>query len=209
MFNECCSYLLGGGPVLYTIFAFSIIAWVFIFHKLMVFNNTGTQSHRRHDEIIEMAKDNRVPEAFNICKSNNGLYSKIIHNTLLLKGHTPHQFDMASSVNILGEKRKLEGLNGTIGLIASMCPLLGLLGTVMGMISTFNVIIIYGTGEPGLMGKGISQALITTQVGLFLAVPILFFYEFLETRKQSVKWEMERYIKKLKTVLCGNNGFRN
>lgn len=59
------------------------------------------------------------------------------------------------------------------------------------------------------MGKGISQALITTQVGLFLAVPIVFFYEFLETRKQSVKWEMELYIKKLKTVLCGNNGFRN
>ena len=116
MFNECCSYLLDGGPVLYTIFAFSIIAWVFIFHKLMVFNNTGTQSHRRHDEIIEMAKDNLVPEALNICKSNNGLYSKIIHNTLLLKDHTPHQFDMASSVNILGRSVNLKGLTVQSGL---------------------------------------------------------------------------------------------
>ena len=59
------------------------------------------------------------------------------------------------------------------------------------------------------MGKGISQALITTQVGLFLAVPIVFFYEFLENKKQGIKWEMELYIKKLKTVLCGNNEFRN
>lgn len=205
MFNECCSYLLDGGPVLYAIFIFSIIAWIFIFYKLMVFKNTGKQSHRWHDEIIEMAKYNRVPEAINICKSNNGLYSKIIHNTLLLKGHTPHQFDMASSVNVLGEKRKLEGLNSTIGLIAGMCPLLGLLGTVLGMISTFYIIAKYGTGDAGLMGKGISQALITTQVGLFLAVPILFFYEFLETKKQSIKWEMVLYIKKLKTILCGNN----
>jgi biopolymer transport protein ExbB len=209
MLNECFMYFLDGGPVLYTIFVFSVIAWIFIFHKLMVFKNTGTQSHRRHDEIINIAKDNRVPEALNICKSNNGLYSKIIHNTLLLKGHTPHQFDMASSVNLLGEKRKLECFNGTIGLIARMCPLLGLLGTVMGMISTFYVITIYGTGEPGLMGKGISQALITTQVGLFLAVPILFFYEFLENKKQGIKWEMELYIKKLKTVLCGNNGMES
>lgn len=244
MFNECYSYLLGGGPVLYTIFAFSIIAWIFIFHKLIVFKNTGTQSHRRHDEIIEMVKDDRVPEslntlklksglyskiirnrwqdesvetakddrvlkALNICKSKDGLYSKTIHNTLLLKGHTPHQFDRASAVNILREKPKLERFNSTIGLIAGMCPLLGLLGTVLGMISTFYIIAKYGTGDPGLMGKGISQALITTQVGLFLAVPILFFYEFLENRKQSVKWDIELYIKKLKTVLCSNNDVKS
>ena len=59
------------------------------------------------------------------------------------------------------------------------------------------------------MGKGISQALITTQVGLFLAVPILFFYEFLENRKQSVKWDIELYIKKLKTLLCSNNDVKS
>lgn len=209
MFNECCSYLLDGGPVLYTIFAFSVIAWIFIFHKLMVFKNTGKKSHNWHDGIIEMAKENRVSEALNVCKSNDGPLSKILNNALLLKGHTPRKFDRAISVNMIEEKSKLERFNGTIGLIARICPLLGLLGTVLGMISTFYVITIYGTGEPVLMGKGISQALITTQVGLFLAVPILFFYEFLENKKQGIKWEMELYTRKLKTVLCGNNGMES
>ena len=58
--------------------------------------------------------------------------------------------------------------------LVALCPLLGLMGTVTGMILTFQAISLYGTGDPKLMAGGISQALVTTVLGLIVAIPLLF-----------------------------------
>ena len=68
----------------------------------------------------------------------------------------------------------IERGNGLIKLLAATSPLLGLLGTVTGMILTFQAISLYGTGDPKLMAGGISQALVTTVLGLVVAIPLLF-----------------------------------
>ena len=70
----------------------------------------------------------------------------------------------------------------TIAIIAAVSPLLGLLGTVTGMIETFQVITLFGAGDPRLMSGGISQALITTQLGLAVAIPLLLLHSFLQGR---------------------------
>lgn len=75
---------------------------------------------------------------------------------------------------ILAEIPALESGNGLIKLLAAISPLLGLLGTVTGMILTFQVISLFGTGDPKLMAGGISQALVTTVLGLVVAIPLLF-----------------------------------
>ncbi|MBT4146044.1 MAG: MotA/TolQ/ExbB proton channel family protein, partial [Gammaproteobacteria bacterium] len=71
-----------------------------------------------------------------------------------------------------------------IKLFAAVAPLLGLLGTVTGMIATFQSISLFGTGDPKLMADGISQALVTTMLGLCVAIPLLFLHNLLVSRSK-------------------------
>ena len=73
---------------------------------------------------------------------------------------------------------------GTIKLIASVAPLLGLLGTVVGMIATFQAITLFGTGDPKLMANGISEALVTTMLGLVVAIPTLFVHSLVNSKSR-------------------------
>jgi biopolymer transport protein ExbB len=86
---------------------------------------------------------------------------------------------------------------GTLGTIASISPLLGLLGTVIGMIRTFNAIRTEGIGDPAALGGGIAEALITTAAGLTVAIPALLAYKFLRGRVERLVVQMEKESIKL------------
>ena len=73
-----------------------------------------------------------------------------------------------------------------IKLVAATAPLLGLLGTVTGMIETFQSITLFGTGDPKLMAGGISQALMTTVLGLVVAIPLLFIYNIIHAKSKKI-----------------------
>lgn len=87
---------------------------------------------------------------------------------------------------VLAEIPALERGNGLIKLLAATSPLLGLLGTVTGMILTFQAISLFGTGDPKLMAGGISQALVTTVLGLVVAIPLLFGHSLINTLSRSM-----------------------
>ena len=92
---------------------------------------------------------------------------------------------------ILRESPKLEvGLN-FLKLAAGIAPLLGLLGTVTGMIKTFQAMMIYGTGDPQLMAGGISEALVTTMLGLIAAIPLLILHSFCSSLARGVQGTLE------------------
>jgi len=92
---------------------------------------------------------------------------------------------------------ELERFINALGTIASISPLMGLLGTVMGMIRTFNVIRTEGIGDPAAMAGGIAEALITTAAGLTVAIPALLGYKFLRGRVETLVVEMEKEAMKL------------
>ncbi len=92
---------------------------------------------------------------------------------------------------ILRESPKFEfGLN-ILKLLAGVAPLLGLLGTVTGMIQTFQAMMIYGTGDPQLMAGGISVALVTTMLGLYAAIPLLVLHSFCSSMARSIQGTLE------------------
>jgi len=92
---------------------------------------------------------------------------------------------------ILRESPKFEfGLN-ILKLLAGVAPLLGLLGTVTGMIQTFQAMMIYGTGDPQLMAGGISVALVTTMLGLYAAIPLLVLHSFCASIARSIQGTLE------------------
>lgn len=82
---------------------------------------------------------------------------------------------------------------GTIALLAAIAPLLGLLGTVGGMIKTFTVIAMFGTGNAKALASGISEALITTQTGLVVAIPGLFMAAYLHRKSDKLEARMQRF----------------
>jgi biopolymer transport protein ExbB len=91
----------------------------------------------------------------------------------------------------------LERFLNTLGTIAGISPLLGLLGTVTGMIRTFNAITVAGVGNPASMAGGISEALITTAAGLLVAIPALVAYRYLRGRVDALVIQMEKESIKL------------
>jgi len=95
---------------------------------------------------------------------------------------------------------KLEGSLSFLASLATALPLLGLLGTVLGMLVTFNVIQRYGTGEPGLLADGIRQALLTTQAGLLAALPVLFFHHIISSRLRKINSELNLVFHELERV---------
>ena len=96
---------------------------------------------------------------------------------------------------------ELDRFIGTLGTIASLSPLMGLLGTVFGMIRTFNAITVAGIGNPASLAGGIAEALITTAAGLTVAIPSLLAYKYLRGRVQTLVVQMEKEATKLVEAL--------
>ena len=87
---------------------------------------------------------------------------------------------------IINYSGKIEWGNNWVKFFAAVAPLLGLLGTVIGMIETFQAITLFGTGDPKQMAGGISQALITTMLGLIVAAPLLGMYTYISEKTSSI-----------------------
>lgn len=92
---------------------------------------------------------------------------------------------------ILRERAPLEKYLTMIKIVSVVAPLLGLLGTVTGMINTFQVITLFGTSDPKLLAGGISEALVTTVLGLVVAIPTVFFHNLAQTRSKAVLMVLE------------------
>ncbi len=98
----------------------------------------------------------------------------------------------------------LERFLGSLGTIAAITPLLGLLGTVIGMIKVFSAITAHGVGDPSVLAQGISEALITTGAGLSVAIPALIGYRYLSGRVDGLVIQMEKEAMRLVDTLEGN-----
>jgi biopolymer transport protein ExbB len=104
------------------------------------------------------------------------------------------EIDCLVEEGIIEESRSIDRFGSMILVFAAVAPLLGLLGTVTGMISTFEVITEFGTGDPKLLSQGISEALITTELGLIVAIPLLLLGHLLSNWGRGMKQKLEQAI---------------
>jgi biopolymer transport protein ExbB len=103
---------------------------------------------------------------------------------------------------ILKELPRLERFLPALNIMGAVAPLLGLLGTVTGMIGTFQSITLHGAGDPRMMSGGISEALITTMLGLSVAIPIMLVHSFLRRRLEHIIGDMEEKAVALSNIIC-------
>ncbi len=104
----------------------------------------------------------------------------------------------------LNETAALEQHLNTISVIATLLPMLGLLGTVVGMVTAFNAISHFGTGDPRIVAEGISQALLTTEAGLIFSIPLIYMHSLLSGRAETIIRMLDEFTTQAAHV-CRNN----
>lgn len=160
-----------GGAVGYTIIAMGIIGLLIALSRLVILQIAGSRMARQL-ESETASSDNPLGRILAIYESEKTVTADIL--------------DLKLEEAVLKEIPRLERLQGLIKVIAGVAPLLGLLGTVVGMIKTFQSITLFGTGDPKLMADGISQALVTTVAGLCVAIPMVFMHALVSGKSRSL-----------------------
>ncbi len=139
-------------------------------------------------------------EAAGICKADRGATARVLFATIQNLRNDREQLENIISESILHEEPYLDRFGAIILVLAAVAPLLGLLGTVTGMISTFDIITEFGTGDPKLLSGGISEALVTTELGLIVAIPALLFGNLLSGWAGMIKAGMEHAALRISNI---------
>ncbi len=182
-----------GGPVMLPLFIVAVLATVIIIERLIFIIPRGRDSVTLAETILANCHQGDFNKAQDIASQSRAPIAKVLNACLLRRNTTAQLMEDAIQEAILHELPRLERFLPTIGILAGIAPLLGLLGTVTGMISTFDMITQLGTGQPRLMAGGISEALLTTATGLVIAIPVLLMHSYLSSRSDRIIADTERY----------------
>lgn len=189
-------YLTTGGIMMYFILGMSIIGLMAIIERTLYFiiYESGGRNYLSK-EVKEFIEEGDIKSAGVALGKDKSSVTKVLKDILAEIYKNPNV-----SIEKLEERAKekamqrvtlLERNMWIIALVAYITPLLGLLGTVMGMIKAFQAIAAYGTGDASILAKGISEALFTTAGGLFVAVPAIIFYNYFNKKIDQVISDME------------------
>ncbi|MFZ5516364.1 MAG: MotA/TolQ/ExbB proton channel family protein [Candidatus Zhuqueibacterota bacterium] len=195
--QEAWTTLQRGGIMMIPLVISSIIALAIIIERSI--------SLRRKKvlipEIINVIETLQRPEdihlAISICNKNKGAFANII-----MLGLENSDLDKAELKELIEEQgrqevRELEKGLAMLETIAGIAPLMGLLGTVLGMVSVFTVITEKGIGQAQLLSGGIAEALITTVAGLFIGIPALFMYNYFTHKAENFILDIEKFTSTL------------
>jgi len=144
------------------------------------------------DRVLEQLEEFDLDGAQLVLRRQRSCASRVLAAMLPHLEASADELESAASGAILRQTLRIERFDTAILVSAAVAPLLGLLGTVTGMISTFDVITVFGTGDPKLLSGGISEALITTQLGLSVAIPALLGGNLLSGWAERIRSGMER-----------------
>lgn len=186
------SVIQSGGVIAWIIVGLGALATVLIVLRFIFLRGASASTERAQQEVGSLVAEGKLEAALKACKQLKGSTSRVLASAVRnLERDRAHIEDIISE-QILHESAHLNRFGAFIIVIAAVAPLLGLLGTVTGMISTFDIITEFGTGDPKLLSGGISIALVTTEVGLAVAIPALIFGNLLSGWAESIKDEMEK-----------------
>ncbi len=182
-----------GGPFMWPIGVCSVIALAIFLERVFVYFRIRRGSDALLRDVEKLAAAQKYDEAVIICQRAGSPLARIFISALRAAGRSREQIKILVEEAGNRESAPLSRYLGLLATIANISPLLGLLGTVWGMIEAFNVIALQGVGTPATLGGGISQALITTAAGLTVAIPTILGHRYLTSRADRVTLEMEEY----------------
>lgn len=198
-------WLEGGGLLVWPIVLVGVVALLLVLERFYSLGRIRANSERNMEHILERVSSGKWQECRMFCdQKRNFPTCRIISHTLKYAGQTREVIENGFKEALLKELPMLERFLPTLSVLAGVAPLLGLLGTVTGMINTFQIITVYGTGDPRMMSGGISEALVTTQLGLAVAVPIMLLHHILDRRVDKILGDIEEKGARFTVALMKN-----
>ena len=180
-----------GGIIGWVIVSLGLVGLLLALFRSIFLFNAGNRTNDLAPYVLQELLTNGASDALTYLKSHKGSTARVLKATVRnLDRDREHIEDIVSEA-IMHESGRLDKFGSIILVIAAVSPLLGLLGTVTGMIATFDIITEFGTGDPKLLSGGISIALVTTELGLIVAIPILMLGNILSGWAEKVKDSME------------------
>lgn len=192
-----------GGIVLILILALSVIAAVIIIERLLYFHRIRVDEAALLNRLKSAIGNGRYEEALAICEASP---SPITNLTKVGIEHREYSEEIIRSMvsdaaNL--EIPKMERFLSTLGTVAHVAPLLGLLGTVTGNIRAFGVLGDVGAlgGNPAVLARGIAEALVTTAAGIIVSIPAIIFYNYLVNKVNHLIIRLENRVSELVLTL--------
>jgi biopolymer transport protein ExbB len=181
-----------GGMIAWIIVFMGGIALMMILLRVVFLDRARLRTGKVVGAIGSLVSAGKLDEALASARELKGAASRVVSAAIRNLDRDREHIEDIISEQILHESSHLNRFGAAILVIAGVAPLLGLLGTVTGMISTFDIITEFGTGDPKLLSSGISVALVTTEVGLIVAIPALICGNLLSGWAESIKDDMEK-----------------
>ncbi len=197
-------FIQQGGIVMYLLLAVSILTLTVIFERAWTLRRSEVIPLDDIKSMEVAVRNGDVNRALQVCRQRNTAMGRIL--TVALENSGVRRSIMKEILEEAGrqEVAKMERFIGVLGLIAAMAPLLGLLGTVVGMIEVFQQISLVGVGKADALAGGISKALNTTAAGLTVAIPALIAHRFFEARVDHLVIEIEHHALRFVDLLKGD-----
>lgn len=195
-----------GGPIVWPILGLAGLAFLIVVYKFVYLHAVHGKTNKIMDRMNEVAAQGDWVEAERLLQGRRRSPVGHVLSAGLEVRHADRQTqESVLQEAILNQLPKVERGMAVLAVLGAVAPLLGLLGTVTGMIDTFRVITLYGTGDPKLMSGGISEALVTTMLGLSVAIPIMLLHTFLSRRVDHIVGDMEERAVQLCNILQRSN----
>jgi biopolymer transport protein ExbB len=180
-----------GGFVMIPLLLIGLTAIILTILKTINMHSMRSADPQAIDAVIDELNTNGISAAEKSAQTLPPLTASLIKEALTYRKSPREHLEEILHEHILAMMPKLESHLGTLAVMGAVAPLLGLLGTVTGMMHTFDLVTIFGTGEARLLSGGISEALITTKFGLGIAIPVLLVHAFLARRIRTVVADLE------------------
>jgi len=195
--------LWSGGILMIPLFVCSVLSLAIIIERIFVLRDKEIVKLDVVRSVKELVAQKKVPEAITLCEKNPSSIGRIVCEVLR------SNFKDRTILKEIGENAGrqevpvLEKNLQSLGTIAAVAPLLGLTGTVFGMIKVFTVISEKGIAHPSQLAGGISEALVTTATGLVVGIPALVFFNYFSSKIDKFLLKIENQITQLIEVLVG------
>ena len=201
--------LKAGGLVMFPLGLTALFACMAILERFLTLFVRTRGSERAARAVLACCRRGEWDDAERRARAGRGVVLRTLAAALGAREAGRKGMEEAVLAAVLKETPALERFLAMLAVLAGVAPLLGLLGTVMGMIATFDVIRVFGSGEPGLMAGGISEALVATATGLVIAIPILVFHSVFAGRADRILADVQRHGSSLVDIACAaeDNGF--
>jgi biopolymer transport protein ExbB len=185
-------HFLKGGPVMWPMFVLMCLTILVVIMKWLWLTFTRIPGDKRLAELLAAVATKEQNKALAIASKIYGPAGRMLRAGCERLGQPKELIEEAMFEKMLLARSQLNRLIPFVAVAAACAPLLGLLGTVTGIITTFKLMTIFGSGDVKVLSSGISEALITTEYGLYIAIPAVLCHSFLNRKAKGIADKMEQ-----------------